>query len=103
MAGLSAPGAKFSCSGISLLPLAGRLPGKLLYCVDWVLFAEITLLPALNGCALVYDPVAGPLFTGVGKYYWKYGAMFAGPALGVMLGLICRKIIRNQQYSQESC
>ena len=77
--------------GASVLPLAGRRPEKLMFLAAWILFCIISLLPALNGCALVSDPVAGPLFTGIGWYYWKYGVLFTGPAIGVMLGLIYRK------------
>ena len=77
--------------GASMLPQAGRLPGKLMFLAAWILFGTITLLPALNGCALVFDPVAGPLFTGIGWYYWQFGVLFTGPAIGVILGLIFRR------------
>lgn len=77
--------------GASMLPLAGKLAGKLLFLAAWILFAIITVLPVLNGCALVFDPVAGPLFTGLGWYYWIFGVLFVGPPIGVMLGLTSRK------------
>ena len=75
----------------TLLPFAGRLPSKLMFLTAWILFGVITILPALNGCALIFDPVAGVLFTGIGQYYSLYGALFAGPAIGVILGLVYRK------------
>ena len=72
---------------VSLLPLVGFLPGKLFYLIGCVLFAMMVLLPALNGCALVFDPIAGPIFTGSGRYYCEYALLYVGPTLGVLLGL----------------
>ena len=77
--------------GAFMLPLAGRWPRKLLFLAAWILLGIITLLPDLNGCALVFDPIAGPLFTGIGWYYWLFGALLSGPAIGVMLGLTDRE------------
>lgn len=85
--------------GASVLPLSGKLPGKLMFLAAWILFCVITLLPALNGCALVFDAVAGPLFTGFGSYYREFGVLYAGPAIGVMLGLIYRKKKESQELA----
>lgn len=73
--------------GISLLPLVDTIHRKLLYCTACSLFAVITIMPALNGCALVYNGIYGPLFTGYGYAYWEFGALMAGPTLGLILGL----------------
>ena len=77
--------------GASMLPLAGRLPGKIMFLAAWILLCVTVTLPALNGCALVFDLIGGPLFTGTDSYYWLFGALTGGPAIGVMLGLVFRK------------
>lgn len=72
---------------ISMLPLLGNAYTKTLYCVACFLFTVITIMPALNGCGLVYDGVHGPPFTGYGYGYWGFGISITGPTLGIMLGL----------------
>ena len=74
-----------------MLPSSGTWSRKLMFLVAWALFAIITLLPALNGCALVFDPIAGPICSGIGWYYWLFGALLSGPAIGTVLGLTDRK------------
>lgn len=76
---------------LSLFPANAGVPGKLLFLVMWVLFAITVLLPALNGCALVIDPIAGPPFTGVESVYWQYGVLVAGPPIGIIAGLTDRE------------
>ena len=39
----------------------------------------------------MFDLIGGPLFTGTDSYYWLFGALTGGPAIGVMLGLVFRK------------
>lgn len=80
---------------ISMLPLAGNLCTKILYCAACLLFVIITIMPALNGCGLVYDGVSGPPFTGYGYGYWGFGMLLTGPALGTLLGLISRGQRKN--------
>lgn len=75
---------------ISLLPTAGKTPGKLLYLTAWVSFAVISIMPALNGCAFLYN-FWGPPFTGYGFVYREFNILLTGPAAGVMLGLADQK------------
>lgn len=75
---------------ISMLPLAGKLYAKILYCAACLLFMILAIMPALNGCGLVYDGVSGPPFTGYGYGYWGFGMFITGPALGIILGLAGR-------------
>lgn len=77
--------------GASMLPMAEKLPGRLLFLAAWILFVVFSLLPALNGLALASGLLVGPLFTGIGLYYWQLGAACAGPAIGIMFGVTCRK------------
>lgn len=72
---------------ISMLPLIGNAYTKILYCTACLLFIVITIMPALNGCGLVYDGVHGPPFTGYGYGYWGFGISITGPVIGIMLGL----------------
>lgn len=84
---------------ISMLPLAGNLCTKILYCAACLLFMIITIMPALNGCGLVYDDASGPPFTGYGYGYWGFGIFITGPALGIMLGLIRRGQWKNPEIT----
>lgn len=85
--------------GISLLPLVGNIHRKLLYCVACFLFIIITIMPTLNGCGLVYNGIYGPPFTGYGYAYWEFGALMAGPTLGIMLGLSKHKQEKSVEVS----
>lgn len=84
---------------ISMLPLVGNMYAKILYCVVCLLFTVITIMPALNGCGLVYDGFSGPPFTGYGQGYWRIGMFITGPSLGIMLGLIRRGQRKNPELT----
>lgn len=84
---------------ISMLPLVGSIYAKILYCAACLLFMVITIMPALNGCGLVYDGISGPPFTGPDSVYWWFGILITAPALGIMLGLIGRGQWKNPEHT----
>lgn len=84
---------------ISMLPLVGNLCIKILYCAACLLFIVITVMPALNGCGLIYDGVSGPPFTGYGQGSWRFGMFITGPALGIMFGLSGRRQQKNPELT----
>lgn len=84
---------------ISMLPLVGNIYTKILYCTACLIFTVITIMPALNGCGLVYDGFSGPPFTGYAHGYWRFGMFVTGPALGIMLGLSGRGQRKNPELT----
>lgn len=84
---------------ISMLPLVGNMYAKILYCTACLIFTVITIMPALNGCGLVYDGFGGPPFTGYRYGYWGFGLLITGPALGILLGLISRGQRKNPELT----
>lgn len=84
---------------ISMLPLVGNTYIKILYCAACLLFMFITIMPALNGCGLVYDNVSGPPFTGYGPAYLEFEISATAPTLGIMLGLSGRGKRKNPELT----
>ena len=87
---------------VSMLLVAGKLPGKLFYSAAMIMYAIMVIMPALNGCAWVYAGVVGPPFTGTDAYYLEFAAFLTGPAIGIMLGLVGRKKNTEGQQTDET-